>query len=294
MSINRKKMLYALLGLVLVAQGGDYLYRHYVEAPRQARATRIDDLVKDVGKKTNDLKRARDAADQLAAWEKQSLPSDPEAARANYRAWLLGLVENAKFRSPNVDSGAAVDHKGMFQSLSFSVRGQATLGELTRFLYEFYNGNHLHQIRSLAITPIRNQGLLDLSIAVEALQLPGAENKDELNRGQSERLAFASLGDYRGIVNRDLFGVGGGLDPVSQTVLTGITATDGQPEAWFDLRADDKVVKLKKGQSLDVGQFQGTVVEIDGSEVVLESDGERWLLSIGEKLDDAFALPPEL
>ncbi len=293
MSTNRKTILYALLGLVLVAQGGDFLYRRYVEAPRQSRATRIDDLVKEVGKKTNDLKRARNAAEELTVWEKQSLPSDPEAARSSYRAWLLGLVESAKFRSPNVDSGPAVDHKGMFQSLSFSVRGQATLAELTRFLYEFYNGDHLHQIRSLAITPVRNQGVLELSIAIEALQLPTAQNKDGLSTGKSNRLAFATLGDYRGIVQRDLFGVGGGFDPVSQTFLTGITATDGQPEAWFDLRADDKTVKLKKGQSLDVGQFQGTVVEIDESDVVLESDGERWLLSIGEKLDDAFALPPE-
>lgn len=38
----------------------------------------------------------------------------------------------------------------------------------------------------------------------------------------------------------------------------------------------------------------GRVVDVEDTEVVLQSGDERWLLSIGDGLNDAFALPPEL
>jgi hypothetical protein len=46
------------------------------------------------------------------------------------------------------------------------------------------------------------------------------------------------------------------------------------------------------GQTLAVGQFHGDVVEIATDDVVLEADGERWLLALGENLGEACALPP--
>ena len=53
------------------------------------------------------------------------------------------------------------------------------------------------------------------------------------------------------------------------------------------------MVKLRPGQTLVIGQFQAEVVEIDEDDVILEADGERWLVAIGENLGEAFALPPE-
>jgi hypothetical protein len=38
----------------------------------------------------------------------------------------------------------------------------------------------------------------------------------------------------------------------------------------------------------------GRVVDVEDTDVVLQSGDERWLLSIGDGLNDAFALPPEL
>lgn len=293
MTANRKYLLYALLGAIVLYQGGSSIYGKFVEGPRKDRLDRIASLEKDVGKKTRDLKVARRAGDQLTVYEAQSLPADGELARTSYSAWLLSLLEKSKFRSPSIDAGSPANRKGMFQSLSVSVRGQATLEQLTQFLYAFYRADHLHQIRSLAITPVRGEGVLDLSFSIESLMLPTATNTEGLNQEQSDRLAYAQPKDYRMIVQRDLFGVGGGLDPISQTYLSGVTATDGQLEAWFSLRAADKTLKLKAGQQLDVGPFNGTVISIDESDVVLESDGERWLLSVGENLDQASALPPE-
>lgn len=54
------------------------------------------------------------------------------------------------------------------------------------------------------------------------------------------------------------------------------------------------------GNSLRFSPFEshfsevGRVVDVSDTEVVLQSGDERWLLSIGDGLNDAFALPPEL
>ena len=94
-----------------------------------------------------------------------------------------------------------------------------------------------------------------------------------------------------------MFGTSGPVDPTDHTFLTGINYVNGEPEAWFTLRmADDPdqaLLKLRTGSSLQIGQFSGTVVRIDEDDVVLEADGERWLLGIGESLAQAYALPPE-
>ena len=53
------------------------------------------------------------------------------------------------------------------------------------------------------------------------------------------------------------------------------------------------MLRLRIGASLQIGQFQGTLVRIDEDDVVLESEGERWLLGLGESLAQAYAVPPE-
>ena len=110
----------------------------------------------------------------------------------------------------------------------------------------------------------------------------------------SQRLASAALADYDPIVQRNLFGIGGSPDPTDHTYLTAVSSVDGEPQVWFTLRAAGEVLKLRKGDGLEVGQFSGTIAEIEGSDVVIEADdGERWLLTLGESLTDAYALPPE-
>ena len=54
------------------------------------------------------------------------------------------------------------------------------------------------------------------------------------------------------------------------------------------------------GDSLEFRPFAsqlseiGRVVDVEDTEVVLQSGDERWLLSIGDGLNEAFALPPEM
>ncbi|MGE3313603.1 MAG: hypothetical protein AB7O26_00720 [Planctomycetaceae bacterium] len=292
---RRKRMIYGLLGAVVLYFAGEWAYGSFYATPLDELNARNEDLQKKMLKRTNDLTKARRIKKQIAAWNDKSLPSDTELARSLYLAWLVERVKAAGIESPNVDSGAAANRRGLYQSLSFSVRGQGTLEQLTRFLFDFYRADHLHQIQSLGITPLRNQGKLDLSVSIEALVLPEAERTDSLSDKTSPRFAARQIADYRVIPQRNLFGAGGGAsDPAAQTWLSGVTAKDSEPEAWFDLRATNKTVRLRTGDRLEIGDFLGTIVSIQDSDVLIESDGEQWLISVGENLDQAYAVPREI
>jgi hypothetical protein len=302
----RQYALAALLGAMAVYFGGEWLWEHAIDGPiRKAEQTGAK-LEKGIKDRQTALSRARAAADVLERWEAQSLPGDLEVARSLYQTWLVELVGDVKFSSPSVSSSEGSGQKGVYNALTFSLRARGTLDQLRRFLFGFYQTDLLHQIRSLNITPISNSDQLDLSITIEALSLVDGRASDgaspetvfeqfrQRTLRVSDRLASDRLEDYDAIVRRNLFGAGHGeTDPTDHTYLTSITITDGEPEVWFTLRTSDEVVKLREGESMQVGALLITVAQARGTDVIIETDDERWLLTLGDKLTDAFALPPE-
>lgn len=291
---KRKILLFVALGAFLVFYAGEWLLDTVLRGPleqRQALTRRLEKKIEDSKK---ELSKARTAGKRLDEWQKVSLPSDPQVARSLYQAWLLELVNHVGLADPNVNSSEPANRKGQFYVLAFSIRGRGSIDTMTRFLFEFYRAGHLHQIRSLNITPLQKTDELDLAISIEALALPGSDRKDSLSKETSDRLVSDRIDNYRSIVDRNFFAVGGGIDPIDQTFLTSVVTVDGKPaEAWFSFRSTDELEKLNVGDHLKVGQFSGRIVEINGSDVILQSEGQRWLLTIGESLTDAFALPPE-
>ena len=289
----RQRLMYFVLGAIVLFVGGDYVMKNYVDAPLEQRQSRKEQLEKKIKAKKKELAAAKEAAKKLAIWEKSSLPSDTEIARSLYRTWLLELVEKSDFQSAHVDSGPATSRKGYYESLGFSVRGKGTLNQLVSFLFEFYRAGHLHKIQSLNLTPMGKGGGVDISLAVEALALPGAESKSQLSQVPSTKLAHASVTDYAIIAQRNMFGAGGESDISRQAFLTAIAQDGSEREVWFTLRSQDKLLKLRKGSQFEIGHFTGSVIDILDDDVILESVGERWLLSIGESLAEATALPLE-
>ncbi len=307
----RQHILVGLFSLMLLYFGGEWAWNHAVRAPLDQRHTRAERLNRDIQKRNLELARARKAAKELAAWEAQSLPSNPELARSLYQTWLLELVGHVGLDNPGVEVREAVGRKGSYKSIAGSIRGRGTLEQVTRLLYEFYRAGHLHQMRSLVLSPVK-EGRIDVAAEVEALVLPGADRADRLTTEVADRLAGQRLEDYRVIVERDLFGTGTISDPIEHTWLTGVNYVNGAPEAWFSVRSGDRLVKLGAEQSpLDddpsagstvmvrpqesfrVGQFTAKVIRIDEQDVVLEADGRLLLLSVGESLAESAVLPPE-
>lgn len=296
MTLARKKLLLALLGLMLLGYFGDRLWSLVTEPLADLRRQK-EVLERDIVKRQTELRKARQAAEGLGEYAKESLPADPQVARSLYQAWLLQVVGQVGLSSPSVDL-TQPSARGGYYALTASLKARGTLLQWTQWFYEFYRSGQLHQIRSVTFTPITKHDQLDILLSIEALVLPDTENTEQLSDRVSDRLAFTRFQDYQPILLRNLFGAGRAADPSDYAFLTGIQYVNGEPEVWFTLRnqvdPDRAVVKLRIGESLTVGDFAGKVAEIENDDVVLESDGERWLLGLGENLGQAVALPPDL
>jgi len=294
MNKYRKQILWGVLGVILLLWAGDWALRNkWLADPLEGARRKNQKLREELVARERDFDKFRRVVKELDTLRNRSLPANADVARSLYRAWLLEMVGQVGFTNPNLDSSEPANRKGLYQVLSFNMRGRGTLPQLVKFLFEFYSANHLHQIRSLTISPLQGSDYLDLQMSIEALLLPKVERKDRLNTQKSDRLASASLDDYQTITQRNLFGVSPAAEATAYTYLTSVTSVNGQPEAWFTVRTTDTVYKLRKGEVLEVGQFKGTIVDIADADVVIESEGERWLMTIGESLTKATALPPE-
>lgn len=293
MNKYRKHIMLAVLGAMVLFYFSESILHSTLEAPFQDRQDRIERLRKDIDVRESDLKKARDTGKRLDLLKSQSLPANAEIARSLYQAWLIELANYVKLSNPTVDAGEPANRRGLYQVISFSIRGRGDLAQLIRLLYEFYNAGHLHLLRSLTLTPLKGSDQLDISLSGEALVLPDATRKDRLATGRVNRLAYEKLDDYDVIVRRNLFGAAGASDATDYTYLTAVNYVDGKPEAWFDVRTEGKLLKLRKGQRLEVGPFAATIASIDDTDILLEADGELWLLSVGENLAQAAAIPAE-
>ena len=293
---HRLKILVGVFLVVLLATLSGRIAAVF-QGPLETRRSIGARRAKELEKRQGELAGARRDAQELEFWEKRSLPADPVMARSAYQAWLLELIGRVDLSKQAVTLGEAVPRGGLYWTIAASVQARGTLEQWTAFLFEFYRAGHLHQVRSMTFTPLGRKDLLDASLVIEALVLPRADRKDRLTAESSDRLAFDKLDDYQVIVYRNLFGRSGVSDPTDQTYLTAVNQVNGEPQAWFTVRTatdpDQALLKLRKGETLEIGQFRGKVIEIDGEDVIFESDGRRWLITIGENLGQAFALPPE-
>jgi hypothetical protein len=305
----RQHILAGILLAMAAYFGGEWLLERLIQGPLNDARDRRERLLQDIEKRESGLARIRAAGKLLAKWEDQSLPADTEVARSLYQAWLVELVDDVGLTSPSVTSSEPVARAGLYHTLTFSVRGRGTVEQLTKFLFAFYQTDLLHQLRSLTITPLQRAEELDLSFSIETMVLEQSSSpKDKKAASQtpesvfeefrrrtwrvSDRLASDNLEAYNVIVRRNLFALGGGFDPTDHTYLTSIIEVNGEPEVWFTNRTTDEVVKLRTGARLELGPLSFRLAEVLGSDVIIEADGERWLLSLGDKLTDAHALPP--
>jgi hypothetical protein len=294
MKMSRQTVLLGLLGVVVLYFGGEWLFNTVFEGPRRERADRGRELSRRIEQRERDLLAAMKASKRLETYEAQSLPSNTEIAISFYRSWLTELVEYVKLTNAYVDAGAPLNRRGIYQSIDFSIRATGTLQQLLTFLFEFYHSGNLHQIQRINITPTGRNNQLDLDIAVQALILPTATRTDRLSDVEVHRLAFDKLSDYTLIAERNLFGfTGQGVHETDQTFLTAVVHVNDKPQAWFTIRSTDEVKRLSLGDQLAVGSFHGTIQDISDHDVVVGSDSERWLLTVGENLTQAVALPPE-
>lgn len=68
------------------------------------------------------------------------------------------------------------------------------------------------------------------------------------------------------------------FDEAKQTVLTALTQSKGEWTAWLHVRTSGETLYLREGDTFEVGQLSGKVVEVNSSYAVLEYEGDRFVL----------------
>lgn len=311
-----------LLGVVLVLGAlvaGNWLYEK-LSSSVNARNNEIGRLEAALKTKDLQIKQGRQASTKLTAWETRSLPSDPELARSAYSAWLRKIVGEAGFEDPNVEppaqstpmflktaGNARAARSGkqpiVYQRLPYSVRGKASLEELTKFLHTFYSAGHLHLVRSLTMTP-QSSGKLEVKISIDALVIPSADRKDALSTVAGDSLAGGTFEEYRDVITkRNTFAAykpappkppeksskpDPAVDPARFAKVTAIL-TDPTLVVWIHVETTGKLFKLAEGQEFDLGEERkGKVhrIHLATRTVELQLNDEKLQVGLGQKLSE--------
>ena len=270
-----------------------------------SRNQRLSDLKTKVGEKERTMLQVKQAIARRSELEKRSLPTDRELARSLYHKWLVSTMEGSKLEDINVAPKDTFGGSKAYAPISFTVRGQGTLEQVTKLLHDFYSTNYLHQVRFMTIKPIEKSTKLNLNLTVEALILPAAVNKDGLPPEKGDYLvAAASAEEYRkAIVGRNIFAeytppvvrppqVVDRTPPFDVAKLAFITSvvvgTDGRAKAFLHERNTDKTTHLHEGDPFEVSSLKGTVKRIDFERRQVEMDvaGKSFMISMGRSLGE--------
>jgi hypothetical protein len=252
------------------------------------------------------LALAEQSAAKLAAWQRRSLPSDRDVAQLLYRNWLLDHLSGSGIANVNVTSTTSAARTGQWQQIAFTVTGRGTLAQTAKFLFAFYQADFLHKLRSFSMAPIKDSAQLELSFAIEAIALQGADTVDSLPSTTSNRLAQQTADDYvKTISGRNLFvkysppapsappprqrrGNPDELDAAREVYVTGLFNSGGTSQVWLNVRTTGRTLRLAPGEEFDVEGVQGTVKEIhsDPREVVITTGGKEYRVALGRNLRD--------
>lgn len=130
----------------------------------------------------------------------------------------------------------------------------------------------------------------EMVLSIEALLLPGADRKDQLSDAKANRLAFTDVDSYRKtITERNFFSPYQPLiesDPAADTYVTAVVKKEGTYQAWINLRSSGKTLKLREGDTFDLGKGKATVTRIDPHSVEIEAAGRRRLIALGKNLSE--------
>ncbi|MDR1382523.1 MAG: hypothetical protein LBJ67_01550 [Planctomycetaceae bacterium] len=323
---NGRNVLFLIAFLIFGAgYGGYWAYQTQVREPRAQLAAEIAK----VEKAKADFEQAiqyQNAQIQLLTQQNlryRSLPKSPTDASNLYHRWLLEAAQYWGFEN------LSVDRRNM-QTLRFGrvfpyqLRARVSMDQLSRFLYEFYWSPFLHQITLLKIEPIvkqeeenndaeennlNNANFVAVTMNIEGLSIPSLTDRNApyplmntLPEGYWRRLSSGLPETYtEPIDSRNLLQFQRGVVDASDfTRLTAINSINGVPEIWLTNQLEDnRLIKIKLNQEIRIGSFFGKAIEIFGEDVVFETTGTnarpavRWIVSLGESLQNAMAVPGE-
>ncbi len=225
--------------------------------------------------------RGRRAQQKLRKWQRQSLPTDPDIAKSLYQDWLQQQLTEAGLKVKELNIRSSRTSSTSYKQFAFVVNASGNLEQLTDFLYRFYQARHLHRISRADLSPSEDRKSLKISLTVDALSLADAKRKDKLAEGTLD--AFdQSLDQFRNsIVGRNLFATYQPAKPPKTEVAeveeekedteaaqANFSGLSQGLEGWLmsiRMKKSGKMYYFREGDTIEIGQFQGTVKKLDGS-----------------------------
>jgi len=267
MALNKRERNLAVVTTVLIALVvGKFLFSAWRGPLNRLRAQRAS-LQKEVEQKEERVARSAKAQARLDELNRRSLPADPKLARALYYNWLFQLADEVGFRDSNVEAtgdGRQEREGGAYRVVRFTVNAEASLDELTEFLYKVYSADHLHQIVSLMITPLDKSSDLKVRLTLEALCLPGAEPPTvEVVEGR-----FATVAGLTPDLKTELVYTGddGKLTDAAKLKLAG-----GRKAVELSFHGSESLEEVLEAINAETAET-GVVAELDGDRLRLQAE----------------------
>jgi len=289
---QRTVYLLVLMGVVFAAWFGDMAYRGLIEEPAEARKKEVARIENRLNAAKKTIVDTASSLDQLELLERISLPYDPELARSAYQDWLLDLVETAELVGASVDAAQPISvkikdrdnkiNKEIFLRYTFALRARGSLQQVVRFLFDFYQGGHLHRINTVSLSPIGGGREVDLNVTIEALGLSRCDRESGLSVERFQRLGESKFNDYQMIARRNLFARHGD-SALRDIFLSAITISNGTAQAWFK-NEEGEVIMLSRGELLDIAAHRIEIIDIVGDTVLLDLDGRIVKMRAGESV----------
>lgn len=300
----RQRILLIVFLIGLMAYLGHWGYQTLIVGPLEEKQREIDRARKGAQDDRREVTELRDAKDELERWKELSLTDDPNAATAQYQAFLLDLLGKWDFERPTISAGAPSVRDESYWRIPFTVEAQGPLSSVLALLEGFSRTGLLHRLNNISMTPAGGEqgDLMDLRFQVEALALLSDADRERAGRGPLSR-GIASDGTGRLPLDRLLdqnllMRQGPGRSPspahrASQVYLTGTVIAGRRPEALLYDRAAGESIVLHLGDALAVGDVRGELVDVSLSEVVLDVGGQWCTVALGDHLGQRRPLSAE-
>ena len=303
-SHRRSIILLVIVGLFLSWYGINWAYQTYYDKPRKELGAKIAQYEHDILAGKNNIANMQQfiGRNQSQMLYYRSMPRTPNDVRSQYTQWLFELMKYCDVKEPNIVSDVPSVMSFDRRNYRFHVRGTCSLDQLNRLLFEFASAPFLHRISNMLIAAQEKTGLIGVALTIDALAIPPRNRQDpypplsQMPTGYWQRLGSNDFEVYRVVSQRNLLQAArGGIDKADYTYLTTISQVGDEKEVWFTVRTEDnRVEHRRQGDAIHFGSFRAKILEVTDEDVLVDRDGTLWLLTVGDCLNQAFALPPEL
>ena len=203
---NREKLLGLVVGVllgVLVVYG----VVRGVQNGLRSRQNKISSLTKKIQQEQERKLQATADAKEVLEFKRRSLDADPDTAHLDFNHWLDGQAEEVGLKEKIVRYNGIRQNTGDFKELTYNLRGDGNLQQVTDLLYRIQAADTLHRIERFSLRQSSRSNLLALDLSVSALSMGDVEGQEKVAVGTiSESKLNRSKADYEeAVVVRNIF-----------------------------------------------------------------------------------------